>query len=137
MFLSEWPAFHSVPCLPEIKKYLKTARVSMLLKSRASLTCFRACFLPGRDKDLSAPQHSIPVTISDIRLFTFELVKSIPALAWGLGSGNSVPFQILEEPTWLWFSGVPRGCLGVSNPPSRNSECPPKSCQTQQDCENC
>ena len=26
----------------------------MLLKSSASLTCFRACFLPGRAKDLSA-----------------------------------------------------------------------------------
>ena len=36
-----------------------TARVSMLLKSRASLTCFRACFLPGRAKDLSA--HGICV----------------------------------------------------------------------------
>ena len=34
-----------------------TARVSMLLKSRASLTCFRACFFPGRDKDLSAPRY--------------------------------------------------------------------------------
>ena len=34
-----------------------TARVSMLLKSRASLTCFRACFLPGRAKDLSAPRY--------------------------------------------------------------------------------
>jgi len=32
-----------------------SVRVSMLLKSRASLTCFRACFLPGRAKDLSAP----------------------------------------------------------------------------------
>jgi len=31
-----------------------TARVSMLLKSRASLICFRARFLPGRAKDLSA-----------------------------------------------------------------------------------
>ena len=38
------------------KKNLLTARVSMLLKSRASLTCFRACFLPGRVKDLSAPR---------------------------------------------------------------------------------
>ena len=36
---------------------LMTARVSMLLKSRASLTCFRACFLPGRAKDLSAPLY--------------------------------------------------------------------------------
>jgi len=26
------------------------SRVSMLLKSRTSLTCFRACFLPGRAK---------------------------------------------------------------------------------------
>ena len=34
-------------------------------------------------------------------------------------------------------SGVPRGRgLGGSNPP-RNSEGPPKSCQTQPDCENC
>jgi len=29
----------------------------MLLKSRASLTCFRACFLPGRAKDVSAPRY--------------------------------------------------------------------------------
>ena len=34
-----------------------TARVSMLLKSRASLTCFRACFLPGWVKNLSAPRY--------------------------------------------------------------------------------
>jgi len=33
-----------------------TARVSMLLISRASLTCFRACFLPGWAKDLSTPR---------------------------------------------------------------------------------
>jgi len=30
------------------EKNSTTARVSMLLKSRASLTCFRAFFLPGR-----------------------------------------------------------------------------------------
>jgi len=35
-----------------------TTRVSMLLKWRASLTCFRACFLPGRAKDLSAPRYN-------------------------------------------------------------------------------
>ena len=33
------------------------ARVSMLLKSRASLTCFRVCFLSGRAKDLSSRQY--------------------------------------------------------------------------------
>ena len=40
-----------------------TARVSMLLKSRASLIYFRACFLPGRAKDLSAPG-----TFNNVRL---------------------------------------------------------------------
>ena len=40
------------------KRNLMTARVSMLLKSRASLARFRACFLPGRAKDLSAPQYN-------------------------------------------------------------------------------
>ena len=34
-----------------------TACVSKLLKSRASLACFRARFLPGRAKDLSAPRY--------------------------------------------------------------------------------
>ena len=34
-----------------------TARVSILLKSRASLTCFRGYFLPGRAKDFSAPWY--------------------------------------------------------------------------------
>jgi hypothetical protein len=45
-------SFGFLPCR---KKNSMTARVSMLLKSRASLTCYRACFLPGRAKDLSAP----------------------------------------------------------------------------------
>jgi len=58
MFLSEWRQFPSAPCRAE-KKTLMTARVSMLLKSRASLKCFRACFLPGRAKDLSAPRYNV------------------------------------------------------------------------------
>jgi hypothetical protein len=56
MFLSEWREYPSTSCL-EKKKKLMTAHVSMLLKSRASLTCFRTCFLPGRAKDLSAPRY--------------------------------------------------------------------------------
>jgi len=39
------------------KRNLTTAHVSVLLKSRTSLTCFRACFLPGQAKDLSSPQY--------------------------------------------------------------------------------
>ena len=57
MFLSEWREFPSAPCLAGKKKILMTARVSMLLKSPASLTFFRACFLPGRAKDISAPRY--------------------------------------------------------------------------------
>jgi len=46
MFLSEWREFPSAPCLAG--KKLMTARVSMLLKSRASLMCFRPfSFLVG------------------------------------------------------------------------------------------
>ena len=43
------------------------ARASMLLKSRASMACFRACFLPGRAKDLSAP-WCIPEVTSPVSL---------------------------------------------------------------------
>ena len=63
MFLSEWRKFPSAPCLAGGKKNLMTARVSMLLKSRASLTCFRACFLPGQVKDLSAPRYNASTII--------------------------------------------------------------------------
>ena len=51
-----WISFGAVSLT---KKKNLTARVSMLLKSRASLTCFRACFLPGRAKDLSTPRYLI------------------------------------------------------------------------------
>ena len=50
-----WIFFGTLPCRK--KETLMKARVSILLKSRASLTCFRTCFLPGRAKDLSAPLY--------------------------------------------------------------------------------
>jgi len=62
MFLSEWREYPSAPCLAG-KKNLMTARVSILLKRRASLTCFRACFLRGRAKDLSAPLYYVCVCV--------------------------------------------------------------------------
>jgi len=55
MLLSEWHEFLRGLALQE--KSLMTARISMLLKSRSSLTCFRASFLPGRSKDLSALRY--------------------------------------------------------------------------------
>ena len=62
MLLSEWGEFHSAPCLAGKRKNLMTARVLMLLKSRASLTCFRACFLPGRAKTYQHPSVSLTPT---------------------------------------------------------------------------
>ena len=53
-----WISFGALPCR---KRNLMTARFSMLLRSRASLTCFRACFLAGRAKDLSAPRYILCV----------------------------------------------------------------------------
>ena len=55
-----WISFGALPCRK--KKNLMTTRVSMLLKSRASLTCLRACFLPGRAEDLSEPRYSYLLT---------------------------------------------------------------------------
>ena len=49
-----WISFGTLPC--KKKKNLMTAHVSVLLKSRPSLKCFRACFLPGRAKDSSEPR---------------------------------------------------------------------------------
>ena len=45
--------FSALPCG---KKDVMTVCFSMLLKSRVSVACFRASFLPGRAKDLSAPR---------------------------------------------------------------------------------
>jgi len=44
-----------------------TARVSILLKSRASLTCFRVGFLPGRAKDLSVPRYNSASSLKSMR----------------------------------------------------------------------
>ena len=49
-----WISFGALPCR---KRNLMTARVTMLLRSRTYLTCFRVCLLPDRSKDLSAPPY--------------------------------------------------------------------------------
>jgi len=59
-----------------------TARVSMLLKSRASLTCFRACFFPDRAKDLSAPRYydyTLMIQNNSRRSCQFSNVRSPPS----------------------------------------------------------
>ena len=72
-----------------------TARVSMLLKSRASLTFFRACFLPGRAKDLSTRRVLLQtvqnnnIKIFDKKLvFCFHLRLGLHSLPFPSGSSN-------------------------------------------------
>jgi len=67
-----WISYGALPCR---KRNLMTARVSMLLKSPASLSCFRACFFPVRAKDLSAPggsrsQELLPPDVAQWLSFT-------------------------------------------------------------------
>jgi len=113
MFRSEWRQFPSAPCLTG-KKSLMTARVSMLLKSRASLTCFRACFLPGRAKDLSAPRY---ITLHrDMRNFDWvclntgliTVVYIMAPRGAGEPHGSKVARNVEKTKNFLW---VPSGCI--------------------------
>jgi len=67
-----WISFGALPCR---KNNLMTFCVSILLKSRASLTCFRACFLPGRAKDLSAPRYLCTLWSSGVRHWDCSVEK--------------------------------------------------------------
>ena len=63
-----------------------------------------------------------------------ELYPYMDSRFQGLGPGITALVKLKRMHK---TSGVTRGGLGCSNPPLRNSEGPPKSCQTQPDCENC
>jgi len=56
MFLSEWREFPSAPCLAgKTKKLDDSSRLDVVEIAR--VPDMRTCFLPGRAKDLSAPQY--------------------------------------------------------------------------------
>ena len=75
-----WICLGALPCR---ERNLMTARVSML-KSHSSLTCFRACFLPGRTQDLSAPRLCMillcSLTLSNTSYFLTRSVQLISFL---------------------------------------------------------
>jgi len=129
MFLSERREFPSAPCLAG--KTLMTARVSMLLKSRASLTCFRAYFLPGRAKDLSAPRYMQQFTVMTypvnsrmvefvVRLFPAVPNKNIilytsqrrPGSSVGIATGYGLDGPGIESRWGLDFPHLSRPALG-------------------------
>ena len=108
-----------------------TARVSMLLKSRASLTCFRACFLPGRAKDLSASRYKVMLQTSVLRT-----QPDTKAVYYGVDragehifptphhlSPHPAPYFVKQTSHRLQKCGVPYFDLTVSTLPFVNRTC--------------
>jgi len=97
-----WISFGVLPCR---KRNLIIVRVSILLKSRASLTCFRACFLPGRAKDISAPRYYntdffFYMTDWNTRTSNFWLCSEIPVMWIGFKPQISVCSKCVSKPIW-------------------------------------
>jgi len=89
IFLSEWREFPSAPCLAEKKRNLMTARVSMLLKSRASLDMlpFSLC-------------NKKRLTIQHLNSPLFPLTLSIPSY----DIEKYVVLRTYQQPLVLCFS---------------------------------
>ena len=124
-----WISFGALPCRGE-KKPLMTARGSMLLKSRASLTCFRACFIPGRAKDLSAPRYVV------LMQFFYSTATDCDSLR-AAQSGDRIPVRVrFSAPVQTCpgahpasyttgtgsFPGVKRPGRGVDHPPTSSTQ---------------
>ena len=101
MFLSEWRELPSAPCLARWGGGggFKIAHVTMLLKSHASLTCFRACFLPGRAKDLSAPRYTDQTRGARwVRMWQVWEMEKPKRRDWRFGEGGT-EFILLRKGT--------------------------------------
>ena len=114
-------SFGALPCR---KNNLMSVRFSRVLKSRASLKCFRACFLPGQAKDYQHRGTTVQFTTSllalDYRIFLiccgycFTVFFSyIFRSAWGklfyyIKIGKNYIFQLL-------ILKITRACLTTIN----------------------
>jgi len=90
-------SFGALPCR---KRNLMTARVSVLLKSRGSLTCYQASFLSGRAKDLSAPQY-VHFTLTNLSVWDLRSSWMSGSCGWQLiidvSENISVPFWTVNQ----------------------------------------
>jgi hypothetical protein len=70
---------------------------------------------------------------------TFHKLRYLIALATFSKQNHEAPIIQFSSPPIQWRTegGGGGAVWGGSNSPPRNSEGPPKSCQTQPDCENC
>jgi hypothetical protein len=82
-----------------------TARVLMLLKSRASLTYFQACFLPGRAKDLSAPRNICFQSFLYLHISSMKYIKR--------KERNMLPLLMLLPPLLLLLVVVVVVIIGI------------------------
>ena len=98
-----WISFDALPCR---KRNLMTARVSILLKSRPSQTCFRACFLPGRTKDLSA--HGNHIAVVAVYIVTWLITLFI--------LGHHLSLFWARRIFGAFLSPIFIGCLNVNLP---------------------
>ena len=75
MFLSEWREFPSAPCLAGGKKNLMAARVSMMLKSRASpnMLLFSLC----NKKRLAIRHVNRPLFPTTLSIPSYDIGKSV------------------------------------------------------------
>jgi len=132
MFLSERREFLSAPCLAG-KNNLMTARVSKLLKSRASLMCFRSCFLPGRVKDLSELRVQSKSRTSKCQC---SLLKKNPIIRIFYISGwLAVPMNLDKGSSTTLQEGIKNGKgkrtqLSISNKESRSTPTPNRNTTT-------
>jgi len=110
MFLSNWLEFPSAPCLAGKETWWQLAS-RFLLKYRASVTCFWACFLPGRARDLSAPR-CIPETNCVCTLYSVTAVLYLQFVLhvklfrpWNMFCTFTVALSAvcLQCPIWLFF----------------------------------
>ena len=102
MFLSEWREFPSAPCLAE-KKNLMTARVSMLLKSRASsdMLHFSLC----NKKRLAIQRLSRPLFPTTLSIPSYDIGKQVRLRTYQHSPRNMLIFQEFlqdQSPGTLW-----------------------------------
>ena len=119
MFLSEWCEFPSAPCIAGRKTWWQLASRCCWNRARR-LTCFRASFLPGRAKDLSAPRYKKILAWPTLRssgivlcgfMWLWPFLTSVRQILfsvnfeqvfWTAERQSSCKERLLQLGVWLW-----------------------------------
>jgi len=96
MFLSEWREFPSPHFLAKKKKLDDSSRLDVV-EIAQYLTCFRACFLPARDKDLSAPRSNTDIFSKPLKPLKQILAYSNFYLVYGFNYAANVNLNFCRK----------------------------------------